>query len=90
MKTDSPSFLFLRLNLCRGVGIDPVDDTFDPSPQGQICENLHDTSTICEGRFLKHRQVKDMILKEAIEDRRAEDARATRAFGSSGEAPQEV
>ena len=35
-------------------------------------------------------KVKDMILKEAIEDRRAEDARATRAFGSSGEAPQEV
>ena len=35
-------------------------------------------------------KVKDMLLKEAIEDRRAEDARATRAFGSSGEAPQEV
>ena len=35
-------------------------------------------------------KVKDMLLKEAIEDRRAEDARATRAFGASGEAPQEV
>ena len=34
--------------------------------------------------------IKDMLLKEAIEDRRAEDARATKVFGSSGEAPQEV
>lgn len=69
MKTDSPSFLFLRLNLCRGVGIDPVDDTFDPSPQGQICENLHDTSTICEGRFLKHRQIlHDSIMDNILHD----------------------
>ena len=35
-------------------------------------------------------KVKDMLLKEAIEDRRAEDARAARAFGTSGGAPQEV
>ena len=35
-------------------------------------------------------KVKDMLLKEAIEDRRAEDARAARTFGASGEAPQEV
>ena len=35
-------------------------------------------------------KVKDMLLKEAIEDRRAEDDRAARVFGSSGEAPQEV
>ena len=35
-------------------------------------------------------KVKDMLLKEAIEERRAEDARAARTFGSSGEAPQEV
>ena len=35
-------------------------------------------------------KVKDMLLKEAIEDRRAEDARAARVFGSSGEVPQEV
>lgn len=38
----------------------------------------------------EHLQVKDMLLKEAIEDRRAEDARAARTFGASGEAPQEV
>ena len=35
-------------------------------------------------------KVKDMLLKEAIEDRRAEDARAARVFGASSEAPQEV
>ena len=35
-------------------------------------------------------KVKDMLLKEAIEERREEDARAARVFGSSGEAPQEV
>ena len=35
-------------------------------------------------------KVKDMLLKEAIEDRRAEDARAARVFGSSDEAPQQV
>ncbi|WP_295630494.1 V-type ATP synthase subunit D, partial [uncultured Intestinimonas sp.] len=33
-------------------------------------------------------KVKDMLLKEAIEDRRAEDARAARTFGTSGGAPQ--
>ena len=31
-------------------------------------------------------KVKDMLLKEAIEERREEDARATRTFGSSGKA----
>ena len=35
-------------------------------------------------------KVKDMLLKEAIEDRRAEDARAVKTFGSSDEAPQQV
>ena len=35
-------------------------------------------------------KVKDMLLKEAIEERQEEDARAVRTFGSSGEAPQEV
>ena len=35
-------------------------------------------------------KVKDMILKEAIEERQAQDARAVRAFGDSGEAPAEV
>ena len=35
-------------------------------------------------------KVKDMILKEAIEEQRAADARAIRTFGGSGEAPQEV
>ncbi len=35
-------------------------------------------------------KVKDMLLKEAIEERREETARAARTFGSSGEAPQEV
>ena len=42
------------------------------------------------GNITRLMKVKDMILKEAIEDRRAEDARAARVFGSSGEAPQEV
>ncbi len=35
-------------------------------------------------------KVKDMILKEAIEERQAQDARAVRAFGSDGESPAEV
>ena len=35
-------------------------------------------------------KVKDMLLKEAIEDRRAESARAAKVFRASGEAPQEV
>lgn len=42
------------------------------------------------GPVPKLMKVKDMLLKEAIEDRRAEDARAARAFGTSGGAPQEV
>ena len=35
-------------------------------------------------------KVKDMILKEAIEERQAQDARAVKAFGSSGEGAAEV
>ena len=35
-------------------------------------------------------KVKDMLLKEAIEDRRAEDARAVNVFKASGEAPREA
>ncbi|MEJ8727748.1 V-type ATP synthase subunit D [Flintibacter sp. HCN-6482] len=35
-------------------------------------------------------KVKDMLLKEAIEDRRAENARAAKVFRASGEAPEEV
>ncbi len=31
-----------------------------------------------------------MILKEAIEEQKERDARAAKAFGVSGEAPQEV
>ena len=49
----------------------------------KLDENDRATTT----RLMK---VKDMLLKEAIEDRRAEDARAARVFGSSGEAPQQV
>ena len=35
-------------------------------------------------------KVKDMILKESLEEKRAETARAVRVFGSDGEAPSEV
>ena len=35
-------------------------------------------------------KVKDMLLKEAIEDRRAEDARAVQTFGNLGEPPQQI
>ncbi len=35
-------------------------------------------------------KVKDMILKESLEEKRAETARAVRAFGSDGESPAEV
>ena len=35
-------------------------------------------------------KVKDMLLKEAIEERREEDARAVKTFGSSDEATQQV
>ena len=49
----------------------------------KLDENDRATTT----RLMK---VKDMLLKEAIEDRRAEDARAARVYGSSGEAPQQV
>ena len=44
-------------------------------------------SVLQSDRLIK---VKDMLLKEAIEERREETARAARTFGSSGEAPQEV
>lgn len=44
-------------------------------------------SVLQSDRLIK---VKDMLLKEAIEERREETARAARTFGASGEAPQEV
>ena len=49
----------------------------------KLDENDRSTTT----RLMK---VKDMILKEAIEERQAQDARAVKAFGDSGEAPTEV
>ncbi len=49
----------------------------------KLDENDRSTTT----RLMK---VKDMILKEAIEERQAQDARAVRAFGSDGESPAEV
>lgn len=36
------------------------------------------------------KKVKDMILKEALEDRRAENLRAARVFGSGEDAPTQI
>jgi len=49
----------------------------------KLDENDRATTT----RLMK---VKDMILKEALEEKREADARAIKAFGASGEAPGEV
>ncbi len=49
----------------------------------KLDENDRATTT----RLMK---VKDMILKEAIEEQKERDARAAKAFGVSGEAAQEV
>lgn len=49
----------------------------------KLDENDRSTTT----RLMK---VKDMILKQAIEERQAADAKAVKAFGSSGEGPAEV
>jgi len=49
----------------------------------KLDENDRSTTT----RLMK---VKDMILKQAIEEKQAENARAIRAFGSDGESPVEV
>ena len=49
----------------------------------KLDENDRATTT----RLMK---VKDMILKQSLEEKRAEDERAMKAFGSGGEAPQEA
>ena len=49
----------------------------------KLDENDRATTT----RLMK---VKDMLLAEALEEKRAETARAVKAFGGSGEAPNEV
>ena len=49
----------------------------------KLDENDRATTT----RLMK---VKDMILKQALEDKRAEDDRAMKAFSSGGEAPLEA
>ncbi len=47
-----------------------------------------DTAVDALGKvFMKMMKVKDMILKEAIEERRDEDARAARVWSDSSEAP---
>ena len=49
----------------------------------KLDENDRSTTT----RLMK---VKDMLLKQAIEEKRAETARAISTFGSEGEAPSQV
>ncbi len=49
----------------------------------KLDENDRSTTT----RLMK---VKDMILKQAIEERQAADAKAVKAFGNSGGAPAEI
>ena len=71
-----------RVNALEYVVIPNTQDSIRYNSM-KLDENDRATTT----RLMK---VKDMLLKEAIEDRRAEDARAARAFGASGEAPQEV
>ena len=49
----------------------------------KLDENDRATTT----RLMK---VKDMILKQSLEEKRAETARAVSTFGSEGEAPSQV
>ena len=42
------------------------------------------------GNITRLMKVKDMILKQSLEEKRAEDDRAMKAFGSGGEAPLEA
>ena len=42
------------------------------------------------GNIVRLMKVKDMVLKEAIEDRQEQNDRIAKAFGKSGEAPKEV
>ncbi len=49
----------------------------------KLDENDRSTTT----RLMK---VKDMILKEALEEQRAADERAIKAFGASDKAPGEI
>ena len=41
----------------RCVSVDPVNDTFDATPEGQIGKHLHDTPLIGKGWLLEDRQV---------------------------------
>lgn len=51
-------FLFSSAqSLCRRVGIDPVNDTLAPRPQGQVREDLHNAPLISKGRLLEHGQI---------------------------------
>ena len=39
------------------VCVDFFDHFSDASPQGQVCEHLHDAALIREGRLLQHGQI---------------------------------
>ncbi len=71
-----------RVNALEYVVIPDTEETIRYITM-KLDENDRATTT----RLMK---VKDMLLKEAIEDRREEDARAVKAFGASEEAHQEV
>ena len=71
-----------RVNALEYVKIPEMQENIKYIPM-KLDENERATTI----RLMK---VKDMLLKEAIEDRRAENARAAKVFRASGEAPQEV
>ena len=71
-----------RVNALEYVMIPDLEETIR-----YISQKLEENE---RGNITRLMKVKDMLLKEAIEDRRAENSRAARAFGSSGKAPQEV
>ena len=65
-----PEVLFLRRH---GVGVEPVDGLFDPRPEGQIREDLHDAATVGEGRLLQdaqilHQPVVDDVLHDLVHE----------------------
>lgn len=67
MRSANVFFVYAAQFLYRRVGVDPVNNTLDSSPRGQVSKDLYDASPIREGRLLEYRQIlHDPVMDDVL------------------------